>query len=64
VNGDNHWVEVELEVNTGDSLIVFQLPGVVSYTVLVCLERPTSGGNICSRNHMQEVLVRHERCGR
>lgn len=62
MDADNHWVEIELEENTGDSFIVLQLTGVVSNAVLVCLERPTSGGNVCSWNHMQEVLVHHERC--
>jgi len=63
MNGDNHWIKVELEENSGGSLKMFKFTGVVGYAVLVGLERGTSGSNVSGRNYMHEVLVRHERYG-
>lgn len=61
MDSDNHWVQVKLEENSRGSLEVLQLTGVVGYTILVGLKRRTSRSNISSWNHMQEVLIRHER---
>ena len=62
VDCDDHRIQVKLEENARGALVVTQFANVVCDAVLVRVERCGAWCNVSSRHHMEEVLVRHERC--